>query len=418
MRVHSVLPVRQRVRLSLVLQDRQRRRTFDVGERVFEPGAEREISASFTIDNPRLWQPRKGRLYALAAVAEAVPPRSRAERESFEPARSVYRAAFGVRQIRRLENGQVLFNGRKMRAYGASIHEDHPVVGAAWRAPQRGEALANLRRLGATITRAHYPLHPAMLEMFDRAGILVWNQAPVYQLSNDILNRAGVRAAALEANRHTVEANVNHPSILAWSIANELGSEPSELGVVGAGYSQFVNAAVDLIRRLDDTRLVAIDRHSRLGELPYYPALTRLDAIGVNEYFGWYNAAAPGLPESKSEDLLTWLDGIHQQYPHTALFITEYGAESSRAGPLQEKGTYDFQVKWMTDHAILHGARSYVNSSIVWALKDFRVHPTWTGGNPQPAPPWNNKGLIHEEGAPKPAFYALAQLFRRTNQFK
>jgi beta-glucuronidase len=418
MRVRSFSAERERVRLSLVLTDRKRRRTFDVGERVFEPGAEREIRARFTIDKPRLWQPRKGAMYGLAAIAATEPPRSREKRQDFEPARSAYRASFGVRQIKKLSNGVVLFNGRKMRVRGASIHEDHPFVGSAWRDAHRKEALANLRRLRATITRAHYPLHPAMLEMLDRAGILVWSQAPVYQLPNSLLDLPGVRRSALEANRRTVAANVNHPSILAWSMANELGSEPSELGVVGSGYSAFVNETARMIRGMDDTRLVAIDRHSRLGELPYYPALAGLDAIGVNEYFGWYNASIPGQPESRTEDLLPWLDGIHQQYPRTALFITEYGAESTRDGPANEKGTFAFQDKWLTDHALIHGARSFVNGSIVWALRDFRVHPTWGGGNPIPAPPWNNKGLIHEGGTPKPAFWVMARLFRGTNQFK
>ena len=406
MRLRSYSPVPQRARLSLVLSRGKQRRRIAAGVQMVPRGARREVRVSFTIKNPRLWQPRKGALYGLAAVAES------------DSGRSLYRASFGVRQIRTLKNGVVRFNGRAMRARGASIHEDHPGVGSAWRAPQRKEALRNLRRLGATITRAHYPLHPAMLEMFDRAGILVWNQAPVYQLPNDKLNRPGVRRAARAANVTTVEANINHPSILAWSIGNELGSEPSEFGVIGPGYGRFVTETAAAVRRLDNTRLVAIDRHSRLGEPIRYRALRRLDAIGVNEYFGWYQAAVPWMSDSRTEDLLPWLDSIHAQYPRTPLFITEYGAEASRAGDVSEKGTYDFQARWMSDHAILHGSRAYVNGSIVWALKDFRVHPAWGGGNPVPEPPWNNKGLIHEGGEPKPAFYSLANVFRHTNQFK
>ena len=257
-----------------------------------------------------------------------------------------------------------------------------------------------------------------MMEMLDRAGMLFWMQAPVYQLPNQLLNRPRVRRAAVEANRDTVEANINHPSIITWSIANELGSEPSELGGIGPGHAAFINETLRMIRRMDDTRLIAIDRHSRLGEQAFHPTLAGLDALGINEYFGWYNAAAPGLPYSRTEDLLPWLDEVHKQFPHTALFITEYGAESSRDGPLEEHGTYDFQTKWVTDHAILHGTRSYINGSIAWALKDFRVHPAWGGGNWVPAPPWNNKGLVHEQGSLKPVFYPLATMFRRTDQFK
>lgn len=412
-RVRSLTADRQRVRLTLLLSDRKRRRKIEVGDRILDPGAAREVAAEFTIDKPRLWRLRRGGLYGLTAIAKGVDRRS----QPTGP-RSSYRARFGVRQIRKLSGGRVKLNGRFMRLRGASIHEDDPQVGSAWRIPERRGALRDLRRLGATITRAHYPLHPAMLEMLDRAGILVWSQAPVYQLTNDALALASVRNAALATNREAVEANLNHPSIFTWSIGNELGSEPSELGVVRPGQGLFIRRAARMIRRLDPTRLVAIDRHARVGEAQFYWPLTALDAIGVNEYFGWYSAAAPGYADSRSEDLLPFLDELRRGYPHTALFVTEYGAESSRSGPIEEKGTYEFQNKWMYDHAILHGARSYINGSIVWALKDFRVHPDWGGGNWVPAPPWNNKGLIDEQGTPKPAFYVLANLFRRTKQLR
>ena len=39
-----------------------------------------------------------------------------------------------------------------------------------------------LKNLGATITRSHYPLHPAFIEALDRAGIMYWVDAPVYQV--------------------------------------------------------------------------------------------------------------------------------------------------------------------------------------------------------------------------------------------
>jgi beta-glucuronidase len=402
MRVRHLGAEKRRVALTLLLGAGNTRRTITLPARFFAPGEVRDIRAFFTIERPRLWWPRRPQLYRLAAVAAA------------DDQRSVYRAAFGVKRLQVLPDGRVLLNGRPLQLRGASIHEDDPRVGAAWGPSERTEALRNLRQLGATVTRAHYPLHPAMLEALDRAGILVWNQAPVYQLPNALLDQPRVRGAALRANRETVEANVNHASIFAWSIANELGSEPSELGAVGPGQSTFILDAIQLIKRLDDTRLVAMDRHMRLGEPPYYPALTRLDALGLNDYFGWYKASAAGLPESTSDELLPHLDGVHQQLPGLPIFITEFGAEASRDGPETDKGTYDFQRKWMTDHAALHGARPYINGSIAWALKDFRVHPAWGGGNPVPNPPWNNKGLIHEQGSPKPAFWELRARFRRT----
>ena len=57
-----------------------------------------------------------------------------------------------------------------------------------------------------------------------------------------------------------------------------------------------------------------------------------------------------------------------------------------------------------------------MNGSIHWALRDFRVHQTWQGGAPPEyaTPPWHNKSLIEETNVRKPAFLAVARVFRRT----
>ena len=46
-----------------------------------------------------------------------------------------------------------------------------------------------------------------------------------------------------------------------------------------------------------------------------------------------------------------------------------------------------------------------------WILKDFRVKPGYDGGNPQPSPPLNQKGLVDSNGARKPAFDTVKRLF-------
>jgi len=101
------------------------------------------------------------------------------ERPASLPSTARYRTFFGVRDLRKTPDGRVLLNGCPLRLRGASLHEDDPVLGAAWRAPQRAELLRRLAQLGANVVRAHYPLHPAVLEALDRRGVLVWDQAPV-----------------------------------------------------------------------------------------------------------------------------------------------------------------------------------------------------------------------------------------------
>ena len=372
-----------------------------VGKRVVATSSEtvdargrRELVSHFRIRRPRLWRLGRGGLYRLEVSARAA------------GGAAAYRTSFGVRQLRKLRDGRVLLNGRAIFLRGASVHEDDPVVGAAWRPAQRRGTLSKLEELGATAVRAHYPLHPAMLEALDRRGVLVWSQAAVYQVPESNLMLPRVRRNAVRANREMVLRDRNHPSIFAWSVANELPD------VVGPGQAAFIGGAARAVRRADPTRLVALDRATRAGGAEGSPALRALDALGVNEYFGWYRSAAPGLPDTTTADLGPQLDRLHAVYPGLALFITEFGAEANRAGPESQKGTFGFQTRWTRDHLAIHQSRRFVNGSIIWALKDFRVHPSWGGGNPTPNPPYNNKGLVEENGTPKPAFWEARLLFR------
>jgi beta-glucuronidase len=369
----------------------------------FKPGQVREITARIPIRNPRLWHPGKPNRYGLTVSAAAGGRRV-----------ASYRLAFGVRHLGRTRDGTLLINGKRVRLRGASIHEDDPRTGGVATPGIRRQTLRHLRQLGANVTRGHHLLHPATMEALDRAGILYWSQAPIYQLTNAMLDRPATRRAAIAANHAMVRAGANHPSIFVWSLGNELASGPEEVGRIGPGFSAFVRDASRVVRRLDDTRLVGLDRHTRVGEPIFHPVFNRLDILGVNEYFGWYSSAAPGVPPTRTEDLPGQLDRIHQAYPRMPLVITEFGAESTRNGPVDQKGSLEFQEKYVRDHYAIHASKKFVNGSIVWILKDFRVYPEWLGGA-DPAwatPPWNNKGLIDEKGTPKPAFTSLSRLWR------
>lgn len=318
-------------------------------------GSRREIATAFTIRRPRLWNIGRGRLYPLSMQVQIPRAARGGERRSGDDSRpsgrdagprtARYRTSFGVRDLRKTADGRVLLNGRQLRLRGASIHEDDPVLGAAWRAPQRAELLRRLDQLGANVLRAHYPLHPAVLEALDRRGVVVWDEAPVYQVQNDRWELPGVRRNAVAVNAEMVMRDRGHPSVIAYAIANEL-PDP-----VSPAQAAFIRAAAARIRQLDPTRLVAIDRVARVGaEADADPVWRAVDALGVNEYMGWYRGAFPPIPETVSADLGPYLDTLHRQQPHAALFVTEFGAEANRDGPDSEKGTYAFQARWLREH--------------------------------------------------------------------
>jgi len=363
---------------------------------VFHPrwvarGSTRLFSTSLKIPRPRLWSPEHPSLYPVSLRATVLDDPAVARRTV-----AGYDTHVGLRSVTLGPDRHLLLNGRPLLLHGASMHEDDPQVGAAWGAAQRTRALDELRALGANVVRAHYPLSPAFLEMCDRAGILVWDEVPVYQVPNGNFANQRLRAQAVRLDREMVARDHNHASVFAYSVGNELPAH------IDGNQAAYLNAAIDAIRAADPTRLVADDRYADVN-YGDYPVLHRFDLIGLNEYFGWYGGS--------SGDVGHYLDRMHAIYPRQALVVTEFGAEANRDGPVTEKGTYAFQQDLLRTHLGIFAARPYLSGQLVWALQDFRVNPPWTGANPQPSPPWNKKGLVHQWGQAKPAFADVAAIY-------
>jgi beta-glucuronidase len=328
-----------------------------------------------------------------------------------ESGRSVgrYTTHTGIRSLRVNSLGRMLLNGREVNLRGASVHEDSLRRGAALSPFQMRNLVGQLRALGADLTRSHYPLHPYILELADRYGILVWSEIPVFRMASRLFANAEVRAKALRMLRDEIERDRNHPSVAVWSIGNENASRP------GTGLKTYIRHAIRTARELDPTRLVGlatsgfptVERQSIYGEL---------DALGINDYFGWYNGPRGTIADRNQ--LPPYLDRLHADYPRQALFVTEFGAEASRAGPITDKGTYEFQSEFLQFHLGVFAARPFVNGALIWNLRDFRVRPGWIGGNPTPRPPVNQKGLIDDYGRRKPAFEPVRQIFRSTGPYR
>jgi beta-glucuronidase len=320
-----------------------------------------------------------------------------------------YRVHTGIRSVRVDRLGRIELNGREVNLRGAAIHEDSLDRGAALTTAQMDETFRNLHDLGANITRAHYPLSPYELELADRYGILVWSEIPVYRMKSTLFNKTRIRARALRMLRQMVTLDFNHPSVLVWSLGNENASRPKR------GLQRYIRAGVRTVKQIDPTRLVglAISGYPTVEKQRIY---LKLDVIGINDYFGWY--PGPGGSIADQRGLSGYLNRMHSDFPHQALMVTEFGAEANRHGPATEKGTYEFQADFLAYHLRVFASKPFINAAIVWILHDFRVKPGWTGGDPLPHPPVNEKGLIDDTGFRKPAFEVVRKVFARTGPFR
>jgi beta-glucuronidase len=358
----------------------------------------RRFKARLRIRNPRLWSPDRPTLYGAKLIL-------------FDRGREVqrYRVHTGIRDLRVDRLGRIELNFREVNLRGASVHEDSPTLGAAIHPEQMRTNIGLLRRLGATITRSHYPLHPYFLELADRSGIMVWSEIPVYRMASRLFAISEVRLKALRMLRHEIDRDYNHPSVMVWSVGNENASRP------GTGLRKYIRKAARTVENLDPTRLVGIAT-SGFPTVEKQSIYTELDVLGINDYFGWYGG--PRGTISDQSVLGGYLNRIHSDYPNQAIVITEFGAEASRSGAPIDKGTYEFQSEFLRYHLGVFAERPFVNAALIWNLRDFRVKPGWIGGNPFPNPPLNQKGLVDDAGQAKPAFFVAQEIFRKTGPFR
>jgi beta-glucuronidase len=201
--------------------------------------------------------------------------------------------------------------------------------------------------------------------------------------------------------------NQNHPSVLLWSIGNEFETPPPP------AEAAYISGAVALAHKLDPTRPVAMAINDWPG-VPCQSAYAPLDMLGFNEYFGWFDEG--GGATDDRDALSPFLDSLRACYPKKALMVTEFGFEGNRNGPVEERGTYQFQSNSAAFHLGVFASKPWLSGAMYWILQDFAAWPGWTGGDPWPDPPIVQKGLIDTYGGLKPAFSVVSRIFHSTVQ--
>jgi hypothetical protein len=365
----------------------------------------RRVRLSMRVPAPQLWSPDAPRLY-------------RAQITLREGGRVVQRERrrIGLRSVE-VKRGHLWLNNREIQLRGASIHEDMPGSGAALTARDMNRIVTDLKDLGANVTRAHYLMNDRLLARFDRAGIMVWNQAPIWQRDHGahILWQPKELARALLTVRRTVTEARNHPSVITHSVANELTVVPD----LRPGTQRFLLAAQEQARDLDPTLPISLDIKGRpgYGEQFTYQAF---DMIGLNQYFGWYRWV---------EDfnmLEPFIQELRNHYPGKAIVMTEWGAEARpelASAPLELKGGYPFQTFHAQRTIDVIDRSRVLSGAIYWTLREFEINPGWLGGAGRRPPQFepntrHHKGLITYEGEKKPAFQLLRERYRATPLYR
>lgn len=354
-------------------------------------GTSRALSTSATIEAPKLWSPDAPTLYDLRIVV---------------PGEATLRRKIGLRELGWDATGLKL-NGEPLTLRGVALPPDARGHGDALTGADQDVIVAGVRAAGANATRSQLPLSEAMLARLDAAGILVWQEVGPWEPGGRwrAESPAQITAASDRALR-TAEAGQANPSILTWTLTNEVA------GNGRPAQQEYIRQTARRLHELDPTRPVAADLWGRI--LPNRPGVfAGVDAIGLTDYIGWYEGLdkdAAG-QAAMTDERLTKLRSL---YPDKPIVITELGA----AGTARVAGDGFGGLRYQAD---LLGRRlrelrdaTQLSGTIVWNLRDYALRPDFRGGSVlelRPGltltPGLNEKGLYDFAGDAKPSLAAV-----------
>jgi len=296
------------------------------------PNDIKEVEQTAILTFPALWSPEAPVLYtAYTEILGDAPTAAGDEQLLFDRQQT----SFGIRSLSFDTTGFRL-NGQLIKLKGGCIHHDNGPLGA--KAYDRAEErkIELLKASGYNAVRsAHNPPSPALLEACDRLGMLVINEAfDVWRVAK---NPADYHLYFDQWWQRDIESMVmrdrNHPSVIMWSIGNEVPERATPEGVKTAAM------LAGYIRRLDPDRPVTAGVNGLNKDKDPYFAM--IDIAG-------YNYAAGGDH---------WQQNIyvqdHQRVPERIIYESE-------SYPLE---AFDSWMK-VLDH-------SYVLGGFVWTAFDY-----------------------------------------------
>lgn len=214
---------------------------------VLAVGAEQQLDVQLPVVAPLKWNAEEPNLYTLLVSSL----------DAAGNVSAVLRQAVGFRRIE-IRDQQFWVNGVSIKFQGVNRHDTHPELGHAvsMESMIRDITLMKQHNLNAVRT-SHYPNDPRWLDLCDRFGMYVVDEADLETHGFNGANHEGGggnwslplthpawKEACLDRAVRMVERDKNHPCVVVWSLGNESGSGPHH------------EAMAAWIRQADSTRCI------------------------------------------------------------------------------------------------------------------------------------------------------------------
>lgn len=315
---------------------------------------------SLQVTKPELWDLESPNLYTATTTVK-----------SGDKIVDQETTSFGIRTIEFKANDGFHLNGKRVQLKGVCLHHDHGPLGAAFFPRAMERQLQIMREMGVNAIRtSHNAPAPELLALCDKMGFVVWDEC--FDKWDDKADRVdGHPSLEDHAKRHLralVARDRNHPSVVVWSIANEIGDRGGANGLT----EERVAMMRDVVRSFDDTRPVGLAHH--------IPETANSNTFAPLDVSGWNYARRYAI--------------MRKKFPDKPILYTESASALSTRGfyelPLVTSRT-DFSDQHQVDSYDLNCARwsdiadvefdlmerdKFVAGEFVWTGFDYLGEPT------------------------------------------
>lgn len=350
-----------------------------------------KFAQNFLIQKPQLWQLDDPELY----VAHTTLSVDGKEVDSYD-------TRFGIRSIEYIPEKGFFLNGKSTKFQGVCNHHDLGPLGAAINRSALRHQLELLKDMGVNAIRtSHNMPAPELVELCDEMGVMLMIE-PFDDWSFYPKSPNGYGAEFNEWAERDITNMVEHfrnsPSVVMWSIGNEV---PSQWGPDGV---QELTMLQDLVHALDPTRPVTCGM-DQIGAVLDNGFAAALDIPGFNYKPQFYDKAYEKLPQKMilGSETASTVSSRGKYY-----FPIEFGEHYGAKHPDNQSNSYDNEAcSWSNTPDLdfeMDDDREWVMGQFVWTGFDYLGEPS-----PYDTDAWPSHssyfGIIDLASLPKDRYY-------------